>query len=212
MLPLPADSASSARRSSSARPCHPLPTDPTRSTLVPGSRRGPSRPAHHGWTMPRSRASGWSTSFVPERSVLCSKVSGESTTSSSSTYLPFTVVTIRDPQAEPLMPRSSPTILPSHVPWTSRARSTRSGRPESTSSGSCRFGTALALTSVHYPAAHGFVIDAGNNDLPVTEAYAARSVTLPLFPHLTDAQQDSPIPAGASSTSRRRLHRSTAGG
>jgi dTDP-4-amino-4,6-dideoxygalactose transaminase len=79
-------------------------------------------------------------------------------------------------------------------------------------------------TSVHYPAAHRFALYAGDHDLTVTEAYAARSVTLPLFPHLTDAQQDrvveatraglnrSPIPAGASSTSRRRLHRSTAGG
>jgi dTDP-4-amino-4,6-dideoxygalactose transaminase len=46
-------------------------------------------------------------------------------------------------------------------------------------------------TSVHYPAAHRFSIyaDAGA-ELPLTDAYAARTVTLPMFAHMTEAQQD----------------------
>lgn len=47
-------------------------------------------------------------------------------------------------------------------------------------------------TSMHYPPAHGFSIyrDAPRGPLPLTEAYAARTVTLPLFAHMTDEQQD----------------------
>jgi dTDP-4-amino-4,6-dideoxygalactose transaminase len=46
-------------------------------------------------------------------------------------------------------------------------------------------------TSVHYPPAHRFAIYAdGAPELPVTDAYAARSVTLPLFAGMTDEQQD----------------------
>jgi dTDP-4-amino-4,6-dideoxygalactose transaminase len=46
-------------------------------------------------------------------------------------------------------------------------------------------------TSVHYPPAHRFAIYApGAPELPRTDAYAARAVTLPLFPHMSDAQQD----------------------
>jgi dTDP-4-amino-4,6-dideoxygalactose transaminase len=44
-------------------------------------------------------------------------------------------------------------------------------------------------TSVHYPPAHRFSIYAGAS-LPVTEAYAARTLTLPLFADMTEAQQD----------------------
>ncbi|HET8755750.1 MAG TPA: DegT/DnrJ/EryC1/StrS family aminotransferase [Solirubrobacteraceae bacterium] len=44
-------------------------------------------------------------------------------------------------------------------------------------------------TSVHYPPAHRFSIYAGKT-LPVTEAYAARTLTLPLFAGMTEAQQD----------------------
>jgi dTDP-4-amino-4,6-dideoxygalactose transaminase len=44
-------------------------------------------------------------------------------------------------------------------------------------------------TSVHYPPAHRFSIYAGET-LPVTEAYAARTLTLPLFAGMTEAQQD----------------------
>lgn len=44
-------------------------------------------------------------------------------------------------------------------------------------------------TSVHYPPAHRFSIYApGAPELPLTDAYAARSVTLPLFAHMTDEQ------------------------
>ena len=47
-------------------------------------------------------------------------------------------------------------------------------------------------TSMHYPPAHGFSIyrDAPRGPLPLTEDYAARTVTLPLFAHMTDDQQD----------------------
>jgi dTDP-4-amino-4,6-dideoxygalactose transaminase len=46
-------------------------------------------------------------------------------------------------------------------------------------------------TSLHYPPAHRFAIYAGGApELPLTEAYAARAVTLPLFATMTDAQQD----------------------
>jgi dTDP-4-amino-4,6-dideoxygalactose transaminase len=46
-------------------------------------------------------------------------------------------------------------------------------------------------TSVHYPPAHRFSIyrDAAP-DLPVTDAYATRAVTLPMFAHMTLEQQD----------------------
>jgi dTDP-4-amino-4,6-dideoxygalactose transaminase len=46
-------------------------------------------------------------------------------------------------------------------------------------------------TSVHYPPAHRFALYAGAApSLPRTEAYAARAVTLPLFPHMTLEQHD----------------------
>lgn len=46
-------------------------------------------------------------------------------------------------------------------------------------------------TSMHYPPVHGFSIYADSaSELPVTTDYAARTVTLPMFAHMTDAQQD----------------------
>lgn len=45
-------------------------------------------------------------------------------------------------------------------------------------------------TSLHYPPAHRFAIYAGQHELPLTDAYAARAITLPLFATMTDAQQD----------------------
>jgi dTDP-4-amino-4,6-dideoxygalactose transaminase len=46
-------------------------------------------------------------------------------------------------------------------------------------------------TSVHYPPVHRFSIYAGSGgDLPLTDAYGARAVTLPLFAHMTESQQD----------------------
>jgi dTDP-4-amino-4,6-dideoxygalactose transaminase len=50
-------------------------------------------------------------------------------------------------------------------------------------------------TSVHYPPVHRFSIYAAAVDLPVTEAYAARAVTLPLFATMTLAQQDEVVDA-----------------
>lgn len=43
-------------------------------------------------------------------------------------------------------------------------------------------------TSMHYPPIHLFSIYEGDWDLPLTEGYAGRAVTLPLFPHMTVAQ------------------------
>jgi dTDP-4-amino-4,6-dideoxygalactose transaminase len=51
-------------------------------------------------------------------------------------------------------------------------------------------------TSVHYPPVHGFSIHAAPGvSLPLTEDHAARTVTLPLFAHMTTAQQDLVIEA-----------------
>ncbi|HZG50050.1 MAG TPA: DegT/DnrJ/EryC1/StrS family aminotransferase [Thermoleophilaceae bacterium] len=58
-----------------------------------------------------------------------------------------------------------------------------------------RFRSALGRegvqTSLHYPPVHSFSIYAdGAPDLPVTDAFSRRAVTLPLFGHMTDSQQD----------------------
>ena len=54
-------------------------------------------------------------------------------------------------------------------------------------------------TSLHYPPAHRFSIYAdGAPELPLTDAYAARAVTLPLFAGMTDAQQDAVVDALAA--------------
>jgi dTDP-4-amino-4,6-dideoxygalactose transaminase len=54
-------------------------------------------------------------------------------------------------------------------------------------------------TSLHYPPAHRFAIYAQSApELPLTDAYAARAVTLPLFAGMTDAQQDLVIDALAA--------------
>jgi dTDP-4-amino-4,6-dideoxygalactose transaminase len=46
-------------------------------------------------------------------------------------------------------------------------------------------------TSMHYPPVHRFSTFAGEHaPLPLTDAYAERAVTLPLFAHMTEAQQD----------------------
>ena len=62
-----------------------------------------------------------------------------------------------------------------------------------------RFREALAArgvqTSVHYPPVHRFSIYAAAVELPVTEAYAARAVTLPLFATMTLGQQDEVVDA-----------------
>jgi dTDP-4-amino-4,6-dideoxygalactose transaminase len=48
-------------------------------------------------------------------------------------------------------------------------------------------------TSIHYPPIHHFTafrrLDSGV-DLPVTEAFASRELTLPLYPSLTETQVD----------------------
>jgi dTDP-4-amino-4,6-dideoxygalactose transaminase len=43
-------------------------------------------------------------------------------------------------------------------------------------------------TSLHYPPVHHFSIYAGAGDLPLTDAFSARAVTLPLFAHMSDEQ------------------------
>ena len=46
-------------------------------------------------------------------------------------------------------------------------------------------------TSVHYPPAHRFSIyEEGAPDLPTTDEYAVRALTLPMFAHMTDEQID----------------------
>lgn len=46
-------------------------------------------------------------------------------------------------------------------------------------------------TSVHYPPVHQFSIyQDGAPELPLTDAYAARTVSLPMFAHMTEDQQD----------------------
>lgn len=58
-------------------------------------------------------------------------------------------------------------------------------------------------TSVHYPPVHRFSIYAENApDLPVTEAFARRAVTLPLFADMTDSQQDLVVAALARAVDR----------
>jgi dTDP-4-amino-4,6-dideoxygalactose transaminase len=62
------------------------------------------------------------------------------------------------------------------------------------------FRTALASrgiqTSVHYPPAHRLSLyDGPPRELPLTDAYGARAVTLPLFATMTDVQQDEVLEA-----------------
>ena len=50
---------------------------------------------------------------------------------------------------------------------------------------------ARVQTSMHYPPVHGFSIYSGSRaELPNTEAYAARTMTLPLYAHMSEEQQD----------------------
>jgi len=59
-------------------------------------------------------------------------------------------------------------------------------------------------TSLHYPPVHRFAIyAAAGAELPVTDAYAARAVTLPLYAHMTHDQQDLVVEAVAAQASRR---------
>ena len=55
-------------------------------------------------------------------------------------------------------------------------------------------------SSQHYPPAHRFSIhrDKPRTELPVTEAYGDRTVTLPLFAHMTAAQVDEVVEACAA--------------
>lgn len=56
-------------------------------------------------------------------------------------------------------------------------------------------------TSVHYPPAHRFSIyREGAPDLPITDAYAARAVTLPMFAHMTLDQQELVVEAVTEAT------------
>jgi dTDP-4-amino-4,6-dideoxygalactose transaminase len=45
-------------------------------------------------------------------------------------------------------------------------------------------------TSVHYPPVHRFSHHQRDIELPKTDAYGARTVTLPMFPHMSDDQVD----------------------
>jgi dTDP-4-amino-4,6-dideoxygalactose transaminase len=62
-----------------------------------------------------------------------------------------------------------------------------------------RLAEAGIQTSVHYPPAHHFSIYAdGAPELPLTDAYGVRGLTLPLFAHMTDDQQDRVVEALAA--------------
>ena len=59
-------------------------------------------------------------------------------------------------------------------------------------------------TSVHYPPVHEFAIYRDPDvHLPLTEDYARRTVTLPLFAHLTHEDQDLVIEAVLEATATR---------
>jgi dTDP-4-amino-4,6-dideoxygalactose transaminase len=61
---------------------------------------------------------------------------------------------------------------------------------------------ARVQTSLHYPPVHRFSIyDHPAVDLPITKTYGQRAVTLPLFAHMTDEQQDRVIDAAEAATS-----------
>jgi dTDP-4-amino-4,6-dideoxygalactose transaminase len=61
-------------------------------------------------------------------------------------------------------------------------------------------------TSLHYPPAHRFSIyAAGAPELPLTDAYAARAMTLPLFATMSDAQQDLVVEALSDAVSLARV-------
>jgi len=58
-----------------------------------------------------------------------------------------------------------------------------------------RLADARVQTSVHYQPVHRFAIHTDGSVLPVTERYARTTVTLPLFAHMTEAQQDRVVAA-----------------
>jgi dTDP-4-amino-4,6-dideoxygalactose transaminase len=66
-------------------------------------------------------------------------------------------------------------------------------------------------TSVHYPPIHRFSAYAGSSgtqrELPITEALADRILTLPLYPHLQDAQVESVASALVDALAAERLPR-----
>jgi dTDP-4-amino-4,6-dideoxygalactose transaminase len=57
-------------------------------------------------------------------------------------------------------------------------------------------------TSLHYPPVHRFKAYDVDVDLPMTDAYAARSITLPLFPMITEEQIGLVLTSLAGATDR----------
>ena len=57
-------------------------------------------------------------------------------------------------------------------------------------------------TSLHYPPIHRFTAYDVDVDLPITEVYAARAITLPLFPTITEEQIGLVLTALAGATDR----------
>jgi dTDP-4-amino-4,6-dideoxygalactose transaminase len=63
---------------------------------------------------------------------------------------------------------------------------------------------ARIQTSMHYPPAHHFsMYESAGAELPVTDAYAARTATLPMYAHMTDDQQDLVVDALSGALSSR---------
>jgi dTDP-4-amino-4,6-dideoxygalactose transaminase len=48
-------------------------------------------------------------------------------------------------------------------------------------------------TSLHYPPVHSMTVHAGGAELPVTDSYAARAVTLPMFATMADTQVETVV-------------------
>jgi dTDP-4-amino-4,6-dideoxygalactose transaminase len=64
-------------------------------------------------------------------------------------------------------------------------------------------GSRGVQTSVHYPPVHRFSIYHDQApELPLTDAYAARTVSLPMFAHMTDEQQDIVVSAVTEAAGR----------
>ena len=54
---------------------------------------------------------------------------------------------------------------------------------------------ARVQTSLHYPPIHRFSIYGGGQELPLTDSYASRAITLPLFPHMALGELETVVDA-----------------
>ncbi|SBW23165.1 DegT/DnrJ/EryC1/StrS aminotransferase [Candidatus Protofrankia californiensis] len=59
-------------------------------------------------------------------------------------------------------------------------------------------------TSVHYPPVHRTAVYAASQELPITDQYATRTVTLPMFSRMRDEQQEHVVSATGKALARTR--------